>query len=75
MKLVKAAAEHVGPLFIRTGRLKAPVIYEPDQEFTIGKAIELMEGSDVTLIATGSAGGGIHSRRRRLWKPKAFPRG
>jgi transketolase len=53
MKLVKAAAEFVGPLFIRTGRLKAPVIYAEDQQFTIGKAIELIEGSDVTLIAAG----------------------
>ena len=53
MKLVKAAAEYVGPLFIRAGRLKAPVIYSPDQEFTIGKSIELMDGRDVTFIATG----------------------
>ncbi len=53
LKLVKAAAEFVGPLFIRTGRVKAPIIYTPDQEFTIGKAVELIEGSDVTLMATG----------------------
>lgn len=52
-KLVKAAAEFEGPLFIRTGRAKAPVIYNPEQEFVIGKAIELVEGSDVTLIANG----------------------
>ena len=52
-KLVKAAAEYVGPLFIRAGRAKAPVMYAADQEFAIGKAIELMEGTDVTLIATG----------------------
>jgi len=53
LKLVKAAAEYVGPLFIRAGRSKAPVIYDPNQEFTIGKSIELMEGRDVTLIAAG----------------------
>jgi len=53
MKLVKAAAEFVGPLFIRTGRVKVPVIYGEEQQFTIGKAIELIEGSDVTLIAAG----------------------
>jgi transketolase len=53
LKLVKAAAEHVGPVFIRTGRLKVPVIYDAGQDFTIGKAIQLMEGRDVTLIATG----------------------
>lgn len=53
MKLVKAAAAFHGPLFIRAGRAKAPVIYAPDQEFTIGKAIQLIDGKDVTLIATG----------------------
>jgi transketolase len=51
--LVKAAAEYVGPLFIRAGRVKAPIVYGPEQEFTIGKAIELLAGRDVTLIATG----------------------
>jgi transketolase len=52
-KLVYAAAEHVGPVFLRAGRSKAPVIYAEDQSFTIGKAITLLEGSDVTLLATG----------------------
>jgi len=52
-KLVKAAAAYDGPLFIRAGRAKAPVIYSPAQEFTIGRAIQLSDGSDVTLIATG----------------------
>jgi transketolase len=51
--LMHAAAEHVGPVFIRAGRAKVPVIYGADQEFTIGKAVTLIEGSDVTLIATG----------------------
>src|SRR5579885_2314687 len=46
--LVRAAATYVGPVFIRTGRMKVPVIYGKDQQFEIGKAIELIEGSDVT---------------------------
>ena len=53
IKLMYAAAEHVGPMFIRAGRAKVAVIYGADQEFTIGKAITLIEGSDVTLMATG----------------------
>lgn len=53
MKLVHRAAEHVGPLFIRAGRAKAAIIYGSDQDFAIGKAITLIEGTDVTLIATG----------------------
>jgi len=51
--LVHAAAAHVGPVFIRTGRLKVPVVYQPDQKFEIGKAVEVIEGSDVTIMATG----------------------
>ena len=53
MALVKRAAEVFGPIFIRTGRLKVPVVYGTDQKFEIGKAIQLIDGSDVTLIATG----------------------
>lgn len=51
--LVKAAAAHQGPLFIRAGRAKAPVVYSADQQFEIGKSIELNPGTNVTLIATG----------------------
>jgi transketolase len=53
MALLHEAAEHIGPVFIRAGRSKAPLIYGPDQKFEIGKAITLLDGSDVTLIATG----------------------
>jgi transketolase len=51
--LMHAATDHVGPMFIRAGRPKVPVIYDAGQQFTIGKAIQLTEGTDVTLIATG----------------------
>jgi len=39
--LVKAAAAHQGPVFLRAGRPKVPVIYGKDQKFEIGKSIEL----------------------------------
>jgi transketolase len=51
--LVKAAAAHVGPVFIRTGRPKAALIYTGDQKFEIGKSIQLTDGKDVTIIANG----------------------
>jgi transketolase len=51
--LVRAAAEHVGPVFIRAGRPKAPTIYNGDAKFVIGKSVELLEGRDVTIIAHG----------------------
>lgn len=50
---VRLAAAHVGPVFLRAGRVKVPIIYLPGQEFVIGKAFELVEGSDITLIAHG----------------------
>lgn len=51
--LMKSAAEHVGPVFLRAGRVKVPVVYSADQTFSIGKSIELIPGTDVTLIAHG----------------------
>ncbi len=51
--LVRAAAAYDGPVFIRTGRPKAPVIYGADQKFEIGKSIQVADGRDVTIIASG----------------------
>ncbi len=51
---VMAAAEYEGPVYMRFGRLAAPVINDnPDYRFEMGKGIVLKEGTDVTLIATG----------------------
>lgn len=51
--LVRLAANHPGPVFIRAGRAKCPVVYSAGQTFELGKAVQLLDGSDVTLIATG----------------------
>jgi len=51
--LVKAAAGYLGPVFIRTGRPKAAVVYGPGQKFEIGKAVQVADGADVTIIASG----------------------
>lgn len=48
-----AIAEHEGPVYLRFGRPKVPVFMPTDQKFEIGKAINLTEGTDVTIIATG----------------------
>lgn len=52
-KAVHAAARHEGPTFIRFGRFPAPVVYEEDVPFELGKAITLREGKDISLLATG----------------------
>jgi transketolase len=51
--IVHLATEHVGPVFIRAGRVKAPIIYQADHKFEIGKAVQLTDGKDVTIMATG----------------------
>lgn len=52
-KLVREAANTYGPMFIRFTRDAVPVIYDEDQEFVIGKAVQLQDGKDVALIAIG----------------------
>ncbi len=48
-----AIAKHTGPVYLRFGRPKVPNFTPPDQQFEIGKAILLNEGSDVSVFATG----------------------
>ena len=48
-----AIAEHNGPVYLRFGRPSVPIFTPADQKFEIGKAIQLTEGTDVTIVATG----------------------
>jgi transketolase len=48
-----AAGKHHGPVYLRFGRPGVPNFTPEDQEFVIGKAINLIEGKDVTIFATG----------------------
>jgi transketolase len=48
-----AIAEHNGPVYLRFGRPSVPIFTPENQTFEIGKAIQLQEGSDVTIAATG----------------------
>lgn len=51
---IKAAFEHVGPVYIRLGRLAVPVLNdEENYKFELGKGVVLKEGTDVTIFATG----------------------
>lgn len=53
-KAADAMLRHVGPVCVRMGREKVPVITKPEDKFEIGKANVLQEGNDVTLIGQGS---------------------
>lgn len=50
---VLAMADHVGPAYLRFGRLAIPVYNSPDYKFEVGKGITLKDGKDITIIATG----------------------
>lgn len=52
---VEAAINFDGPVYMRFGRAAVPVINDtPDYKFEIGKGVLLREGSDITIVATGT---------------------
>ena len=51
---VEAAIKHDGPVYLRFGRLAVPEIFDRDTyKFEIGKGVEIVSGTDATIIATG----------------------
>jgi transketolase len=53
VKAMRAAIEYQGPVFLRVGRSAEPVVYASEPPFEIGKAHQLRDGHDVTLVACG----------------------
>lgn len=49
----RAMFEHKGPVYMRTGRPKVPVVYKDGFDFEIGRVNQLRLGSDLTIIACG----------------------
>ena len=50
---VKEISKINGPVYLRLARLKTPIIYDENQKFEIGKAIQIGKGTDATIFATG----------------------
>lgn len=50
---VKEISKMNGPVYLRLSRLATPVIYEENQKFEIGKAVQIGEGTDATIFVTG----------------------
>ena len=46
-------SNHNGPVYLRFGRPKVPNFTDPNQNFKIGKGVKLVDGDDVTIVATG----------------------
>ena len=51
--MVRWAASYPGPVYLRTGRMAVPVIYDDSYRFQPGKSSLLREGDDVTLMGIG----------------------
>ena len=55
MKALESAINHPAPVYIRFfGGTGIPAVYQEDYQFELGKAVQLREGSDIQIIATGS---------------------
>src|SRR4051812_29757554 len=52
-KAVQALARVKTPAYVRAGRPKTPVVYPDGCDFQLGKALQVRDGKDVTLIANG----------------------
>ena len=52
-EIIKYAAKHVGPVYIRLGRLNSEDIFEDTYEFEYGKGVSLRDGNECTIISTG----------------------
>ena len=50
---VKEISKINGPVYLRLPRLATPIIYGENQKFEIGKAVQIGEGTDATIFATG----------------------
>ena len=50
---VKKISKINGPVYLRLSRLATPIIYDENQKFEIGKAVQIGEGTDATIFATG----------------------
>lgn len=50
---VKEISKIEGPVYLRLARLATPIIYDENQEFSIGKAVQIGDGTDATIFATG----------------------
>ncbi len=53
-KATQAMIEHKGPVYMRIGNQKMPVLFDEDHRFELGKGVQMRDGRDVSIIATGT---------------------
>ncbi|WP_437201915.1 transketolase family protein [Planctomicrobium sp. SH664] len=62
----EAMFEHEGPAYLRIGRGKVATLYKDGIDFKLGKAIQLQDGTDATIIANGLMVGGALDAAKKL---------
>ncbi len=67
-KATHAIAEHVGPVYLKLGGPKMEVLFPADYDFQLGKGVTMMEGSDVTIIGSGTVLSKAHGAAQLLKK-------
>ena len=70
--MTRWAATYQGPVYMRTGRMALPVIYDDTYRFELGRGSVLREGKDVTLIGIGRHGARLPGGRGRCWPPEGL---
>ena len=71
---VKEISKIQGPVYLRLSRMHTPVIYEKNEKFQIGKAMQIGEGIDASIIATGDVVAEAISAKEELEKQGIFVR-
>jgi len=55
VKVITEASKFLGPIYIRlSGAMNNPIVYTEEYQFEFGKAIQLRNGRDISIIATGT---------------------
>ncbi len=62
----RAILEHDGPVYMRTGRMNVPVLFDDSYEFKLGKGNVIRDGNDLTFITTGLMAGPALEAAERL---------
>ena len=71
---IEEAYKQVGPVYVRLSRLATPIIYEENQKFEFGKMIQIGEGTDATIFATGDVVSEAIKAKEELEKKKIYVR-
>lgn len=68
IKATHAIVDHKGPVYMKLGGPKMPVLFDEDHDFQLGKGVTMQDGRDVTLVGTGTVLSKAHAAAEILEK-------